>query len=371
MHNRIQNISEFQRIGWLDAVRALAILSVTFNHALSRSFAIYSGTQAEFLRMSHWESLIKALFYVFSRLGVPLFLMITGSLLMDRNYEDTEVVNRFYRHNWWRLFRTTEIWLFIMFVYLQFSGHSVFRQAGLLAAIKKLLYTLLFVDQVTMASMWYMSMILVLYLMIPVMSIALKHINKRVFFGLLSIAIVSGMLIPNINTTMRALGVDKSLVFSLSISDLFSVYFIYVLIGYWLSNGECQGIRTTWVCLAFVTTFLATVLYQYWIYATPSDYYIRYADIGILASSACLFEMIRRGVKGKKRSKKLCTFISKISLGIFFVHICIMEGLNGIISYGGFLRFLILECVSFFGSVAIICIVSKFKKIAEVLFLIS
>ncbi len=112
--NKIQGT----RLYWLDVARVIAIVSVVFNHALSRSFSIYLDTQIEFEQMTLIGSYIKALLYVFSRLGVPLFLMVTGTLMLKRDFENKENQERFLKHNWFGLFRTTEIWLIIMFLFL-------------------------------------------------------------------------------------------------------------------------------------------------------------------------------------------------------------------------------------------------------------
>ena len=51
----------------------------------------------------------KALLTVASRYGVPLFLMITGALILRKRFETAEDVRRFYRHNWLSLLITSEI----------------------------------------------------------------------------------------------------------------------------------------------------------------------------------------------------------------------------------------------------------------------
>jgi len=167
------------RIFWLDAARAIAIISVTFNHALSRSFAVYSGTYDEYIRMPAAGSFIKALLFVFSRLGVPLFLMITGSLLMDRNFEDRKTTERFMKKNLWPLLRITLIWLTIMYGYFMLARSSYLRAEGIASALLHYASTILFINPTTMGSMWYMPMILCVYLMIPIMSLALKKLGTR------------------------------------------------------------------------------------------------------------------------------------------------------------------------------------------------
>ena len=72
------------RIAYLDIARSLAIISITFNHAVNRSYATESGQFAEFQSIPLFLTIIKAVLYAFSRIGVPLFVMISGALLLPR-----------------------------------------------------------------------------------------------------------------------------------------------------------------------------------------------------------------------------------------------------------------------------------------------
>ena len=66
-----------KRIAYLDVARSIAIVSITFNHAVNRAFATEVGQYAEFMTIPFMLSAAKAMLYAFSRLGVPIFLMIT------------------------------------------------------------------------------------------------------------------------------------------------------------------------------------------------------------------------------------------------------------------------------------------------------
>ena len=229
-----------ERIVWLDYARMVAIVSITINHALSRSFQTHVDTLSEFQEMSIVGSYIKALLYVISRLGVPVFLMISGSLLLKRNYEDKTVLDKFLRNNWWPLLRTTLIWLTIMYIYLSFGHRSFIRTEGILSGISHYIETILFVnhsDIVTMGSIWYMPMILCIYLIIPVISIAIKRIDNRYIIYLCLLVTLSSTIVPNINTILDALNIQYSIHFELSYVNIFSMYLVYVIIGYWIFNG--------------------------------------------------------------------------------------------------------------------------------------
>ena len=105
------------RIYWLDVARAMAIVCIVVCHACTRSFSIGTETLAEFEAYGVAFSVGKAMLYVFSRLGVPLFLMITGALLLGRDYTGEGKLERFYKNNWLPILRTTVIWFGIMYLY--------------------------------------------------------------------------------------------------------------------------------------------------------------------------------------------------------------------------------------------------------------
>ena len=67
---------------YLDIARAIAIISISLNHAVNRTYDNYAGQMEEFLELSWASSLLKAVTTMFSHLGVPLFLMISGALLL-------------------------------------------------------------------------------------------------------------------------------------------------------------------------------------------------------------------------------------------------------------------------------------------------
>ena len=67
-----------QRIFWLDLARTFAVISISLNHAVNRSYHIHVDQMSEFLSIPLASTLFKTVIYVFSRIGVPLFLMISG-----------------------------------------------------------------------------------------------------------------------------------------------------------------------------------------------------------------------------------------------------------------------------------------------------
>lgn len=84
-----------KRESYLDYARVFAIISISCNHAITRAFSVYDTTYEEFLAYPKIVSLFRSIIYVFSRMGVPVFLMITGALLLNKKIETKEDVLRF------------------------------------------------------------------------------------------------------------------------------------------------------------------------------------------------------------------------------------------------------------------------------------
>lgn len=129
------------RIFWLDVARCVAIISITLNHAVNRAYHVFEGQSAEFFSIPLGSTLFKTVVYVFSRIGVPLFLMISGALLFNKGINNAEDIKKFYKHNLLSLLITSEIWMFIMYwvIYIM-EGH--FRTESIFMSILGLLETM-------------------------------------------------------------------------------------------------------------------------------------------------------------------------------------------------------------------------------------
>ena len=366
-----------KRILYLDILRAIAIISITFNHAVNRSFAIYSGQFLEFQDIPLYLTIIKVVLYAFSRIGVPLFVMITGALLLSRDYsEDEGSISRFIKHNWLQLFITTEIWLAIMFWYMQLSPQSILFTRGLLHTIARFGLTLLFLNPITMGSMWYMEMILCVYLLIPVIAIAIKKIRFKYFLIPMIIVIFCSYILPDINGIIGAIGLDFSFETKLTSANVFSMYVVYLLFGYYISKGALAQVPAKILWFVLMAAFVGFCVFQTWFYSVEYNFVVAEGDRSIfpMVIAVVLFELVRRYKTGKNEVlEKLAIKLSIISFGIYFVHICIMQGLNTLIGHFGpnivlLQKFILLESVSLFGSIIIIYLCCKNKLMKKYLF---
>lgn len=232
--------------------------------------------------------------------------------------------------------------------------------------------TLMFINPFTMGSMWYMPMILCVYLLIPLLSFGLKKIDNRFFAIPIAIVTFSSFVLPDVNGFLGAMGFEKTVESALDTSNVFSMFVVYLLFGYFIGETEIlKRLKTKYIVTLAIISFMAFNLFQFWFYTREYDFVVaeEYKSILLLIASVFAFETIRR-VKIGERAKKVTLEISKISFGIYFVHICIMEGLNAAINSIGWnvtyiFRFSILELISFGGSLLLIQLIRKNEWISK------
>lgn len=220
------------RIISFDLARTIAIVSIMSNHAVNMVYDNYNDQIGEFISSSNFSMLFKAGVSVFSRLGVPIFLMLTGALVLNRTFTDNDSIKKYYKENVGGILITTEFWYLIMFLYLSWdSGQS----------LDGILLNALFVNQRSFGSMWYMPMILCVYIILPFFRVFLSGFSVKFIFLPLILVFVDGMLIPEINALLALFEINKTFTFSISLCDLFSVYWLYVFSGYLINKMKNMG----------------------------------------------------------------------------------------------------------------------------------
>lgn len=364
---------------YLDVARVIAIIAISLNHAVNRSFAHFNNQMEEFLTIPLGLTLVKTACAIFSNLGVPLFLMITGVLILNKRMETADDIKRFYKHNLLPLFITTEIWLVMIYWYKGlFEGDTtILHTQGLWGSLQGMIETMLFQNQVTFGSMWYMPMILCLYTTLPFVVIVKDKLSNSKFSPILFlpaiILFLNDMVRPAINVLLYTNDMP-TLSSALREADLFSYFYLYVIAGYLVGAGFLSKLKGWSVGLLAALTFVLCCTFQFYAYSQPLDYVVSY-DFALLSiCAAFLFEIIRRTAHFLSRLEKLVTYLARISFGIYLLHMVVMTSLNTVMDYTGWnlaVKMLFMETVSVVGSIVIIALLSKIKLFRKYLFLIK
>lgn len=158
----------------LDIIRALAIMLVVANHAIEMTYPFGTDLKAVeiYNSMPLYNQIFQYVIFTLGRLGVPLFFMLTGYLLLTRNF-DLNGIKHFYTHNFLRLLLVWYLWLVLYNLFLCGVEGAPF-------SIKQLALEILLIKDVNLMHVWYMREIIIIYAIIPIISIILNLISKYI-----------------------------------------------------------------------------------------------------------------------------------------------------------------------------------------------
>ena len=359
-----KSLPEKNRIVYLDIARTIAILLVIFCHSIE---AVYDRTIPEWKALSIQSQSFLKIAHAISRLGVPLFLYLSGKLLLSKKIENTEDCILFYKKNLLPLLLTLEIWNVLYNIIIPIIDNKAFN-------LKDLILNCLFLKQVSLPNMWYMPMIIGVYIAIPFLSLVVNIIGEKVIRIPMIILFLSYFLIPNLSLITNVL-FKKSYNVILYLSFLGREYGLYILLGYYIGKGRLKKAKSAYIWIIAIIFLTFTCSYRIWLYNKGYAYNIWYDNVGILITSACIFELLSRiKINVNMCFKKIFTYISKVSLGIFFTHIIVQKLLTKWITFDIInkpISILFLTILVFFISILLIFIISKNKFIKQKVLLIK
>lgn len=295
----------------LDIVRVVAIFAVVMIH--TSAFCLMSYERGT------WEFTVGNIFDSVSRLGVPLFVMISGALMLDETR--TVTVRNILCKNVKNILLLLFFWSFLYAV--------VFRiilplQAGNSVRLRTFLENVLF----GYYHLWYLYMIVGLYLATPFLRAFVKKENTSLVLLFLAIALVS-QYVPTVCTTLSAL-TDvwprfKELTYISRFANQFKLgffgqYAAYYVMGWYIVHVGIPSIRKKYAlfCAGILSLVFTILLVQ-----ATGEYSNAYSNQNLLiflysSGVFLLLTSIRWQINGPIRTGIL--LLSKLSFGIYVVH---------------------------------------------------
>jgi surface polysaccharide O-acyltransferase-like enzyme len=279
----------------LDYIRVLALFGVVLVHT-------HLPTGVTSIHTT-WPELL--LFYL-GKLGVPLFVMVSGALLLSQKNDETLL--QFYSN---RLRRIVIPWIFWSIIYLMYEiySHSVVITT-LSAFIKELLATAL-------SDFWFIPMILGLYIITPYLrkitegSVPLSYLFVT-WFTLTS-------LLPMVYLSPLFPGSSSAGLFTISVS-----FTGYYLMGWYLAHNRIRittVISVLGLCVSALLYLLLSFIFKNEVNAlffVQHDYF----SPPIVTGSVFIFNLLYQKYKnwsGYISSTSIIT-LSLLSYGIFLSH---------------------------------------------------
>lgn len=300
-----------ERIAWFDFARTLAISLVILIHCVEEVFFPYLyGDKTATTAMT---AFIYTLFTL-GRLGVPIFLFLTGALLLNRDFTKDNAVIKFYKHNFLPLLLVTEFWIILYNLFNFVYYHDQIT-------LKNILLELIFFKESSMPHMWYMYAILGLYIAIPFIALIVQNFSNKIIWTLGALAILYNIIFPNFFDALNVLGISPNFSCILDLSFSGGYYGIYILTGYYISKGLLKKINLKATIILFFTFIIPTIVIQMIAYKTGHQYKVWYSFILLYLASLFLMNLLSFVKIKSEKVIYITSYISQISLALYFIHI--------------------------------------------------
>lgn len=337
----------------LDITRIIAVLAVVMIHC--------SGIFVENYKPQMNEFVFGNLFNSIARVGVPLFLMVSGSLFLDENKEIT--LKNIISKNVKSIAIVTIVWAFIYAII-----HNVFFPllTGGNISIKDTFVNIMNGHY----HMWYLYMIIGIYIITPILKKIVCKENKEIILFLIIVLFVVQFLLPTIEKTCIQ-WLDIS--FIMTWIDKFHLaffdgYITYYLVGWYIVH---VGIKQKHLKFIYFIGLLSLMFIVFYVQFT-GNYKNAYENIGVpvfVYSISIFIALNNIKFNLKEKTMKIIGSLSKLTFGVYIVHALVLDLFKNLFPYNKYCILYIFVCFVTVSFVSFTCayVISKISLIKKLI----
>ncbi|MFN8355500.1 MAG: acyltransferase family protein [Spirosomataceae bacterium] len=295
------------KLPWVTNLRVVATLSVILLHAGS-----YGAEKVGKIPWIDWW--ICQIPNTFGRFAVPVFVMLSGYLLLGRYNDLTSFLSK-------RLTRVAVpflIWTLFYIVWANFYGVRPERTPWEIGAITQKILT---GGGGASYHLWFVYMLLGLYAITPVISRWILQATEAEIRFFLLLWIASSTLYPLVS---RLFG------FQIAVElRYFSGYIGYFVAGYWLGNRSFGASSWVWG-LVFLLAWAATLVLSYLLSSTLGRYdsfASDYLSVNVILMSVSIFMFFKQACN-QVVAERVVQQLDVQSYGIYLCHVVILRTLS-------------------------------------------
>lgn len=248
----METVTAKQRIIYLDFLKVIAIFLMVANHCVD------NVTPAE--RALPWYNLWGSVYNSFTRPAIPLFMMVTGILLLPTKMD----MGSFYKKRLSRVLIPFLVWSVLYNLFPWFTGllncdpetiHVFFKWADTSQAFGDALRNILMIPfnfSAFAVQMWYVYLLIGIYLYIPVFSAWVEKSDKRSQRIFLAIWAVS-LFVPYLRNYLTENLFGECSWNEFGLFYYFAGFSGYMLLGYHLVKYPLQMSKVSKYALAAIT----------------------------------------------------------------------------------------------------------------------
>jgi surface polysaccharide O-acyltransferase-like enzyme len=306
----------------VDLIRVVAMVGVILLHAAGQwIITSQEMNQLNPLEITRWA--VVDIYQTLGVIAVPLFLMLTGALLIQPQKKN-ESLTVYFKKRWARIGLPFFFWAAVYFVWDFLVQKIPFSPAVILQGLLNGAYT----------QFWYIYVLVGLYLLTPLLRALLANADQTlmkyfVILWVLGVAIMPffGLLSPfNLNSNVFAIG----------------GYMGFFVLGTYLTTVNLRR-STIWFFMILGIALTAFGTYVLTAVGGVTDIYFfqEYISPTVILASVMMFLLILtiqppsvKQESNPSRGNKLLKVISRNTLAIFFLHVMVLESIQN--GYFGF-----------------------------------
>ncbi|PWB86548.1 acyltransferase [Methanobrevibacter thaueri] len=345
-----------KRIFYFDALRAFAILCVVLLHVTGHLGEMMSYDIHTIYSFSGFYETFANNFF---RIGVDLFLMLSGALLLGRDWD----IKGFLSKRIPRIVKPFVFWSAVFTVLLVAASYFIpsvgFVKSFGIMGILRVFWNTLMCKAPGSAVYWFFWMMLGVYLTMPIFNKWIKHAELSELEYFLAIWVITTLF-------------DYTLMIECPVK---LSYFIspmgLVVLGYYLRYTERKVFNSRWISwILILLPSIAMLAYSYMVVGTSILFeFHRYSILVIIVAIGvfCLFKTSTALNSIPKSAKGIITSISICSYGMYLIHSQMIMVVRKILhlSFNFTIDYLILFLTGFVLSWIIIYILAKMPILDE------
>ncbi len=300
----------------LDILRIIATFAVIVLHVSAQNWMNVNVRSFEWNVFNLYDAMV--------RWAVPVFVMISGALFLNRNVD----ISRIYKKNIARMVAVFLLWSGIYaLVELKINGGGMRK----------------FIVQFVQGHfrMWFLFMIVGLYIIVPFMKTIVETENLVRYFLILTL--IFTFIIPQVVSILTLIdGTIGTLV--QGVYEKTNFYFTlgytgYYILGYVLMKSHIPKKMERLLYILGIVGFAATIIFSWiasqWKQEAVQTFY-GYLTINVMLESVAVFVFAKNSLKRWQFSdtaKKIIQNLSKYSFGVYLVYAMVFEELDLLFSF--------------------------------------
>lgn len=321
-----------QHIVWLDVVRFIAMFTVVCCHCTD-PFNFYPGTAPNIGEIKLWGAIYGSVL----RPCVPLFVMITGALLLPvrgdtSTFYKKRIPRVFYPFLIWSVLYNLFPWITgllglnpqIILDFFPYAGEEVMRQS--FSVSLEYILMIPFNFSILAVHMWYIYLLIGLYLYLPVFSAWVEKASERAKLMFL-LAWGVTLLLPYYYQFVSNYLWGTCSWNSFGMLYAFAGFNGYLLLGHYLKNLEWSLKKTLAIGIPmFAVGYAVTFLGFRHITALPEytdemlELFFTYCSLNVVMMTIPVFMLAKKVKVNSERMKKALANLTVCGFGIYMIH---------------------------------------------------